>query len=352
MIKLYHYLRIFAFIALTTSVTIPSVSDAQSRGGRGDSKTQVIVAPLAYQTQQSNLEAVGTAEARKSVNLFAAVSERVTSVNFQPGQLVEKDRILITLYNEREQVALERAQISLKDATREYNRLLESKQKGAAAQSQVDVAQTTLALAKVAVREAEVALNERLLKAPFSGIVGFTDIEVGDRISPQTLITTIDDRAELYVNFTAPELAVSVLSNDAKVTLTPWQSRDVDINAKIAQIDSRINEQNRSIRVRALLDNKDDQFRPGMSFRVKLTVDGQQYVAVPEAALLWSATGAYVWQMVDEKAVRVDVKIQQRLLGTILVDGDFNPDAPLVVEGVQRLRNGQELEVARVQSNV
>jgi hypothetical protein len=48
--------------------------------------------------------------------------------------------------------------------------------------------------------------------------------------------------------------------------------------------------------------------------------------------------------MVEGKAARVDVKIQQRLLGTILVDGTFNPDSVLVVEGVQRLRQGQELE--------
>ena len=81
-----------------------------------------------------------------------------------------------------------------------------------------------------------------------------------------------------------------------------------------------------------------------MSFRVTLSILGQEYVAVPEASLLWSATGAYVWQMVEGKASRVDVQIQQRLLGTILVQGPFTAGAPLVVEGVQRLRGGQALE--------
>ena len=81
-----------------------------------------------------------------------------------------------------------------------------------------------------------------------------------------------------------------------------------------------------------------------MSFRVKLSVKGQEYVAIPEAALLWGATGAYVWQMVEGKADRVDVQIQQRLRGTILVNGKFNAEAALVVEGVQQLRQGQSLE--------
>ena len=134
------------------------------------------------------------------------------------------------------------------------------------------------------------------------------------------------------------------MNDKAKVFLTPWQDREVKIEASIAQVDSRISEQDRTIRVRALLNNEKDKYRPGMSFRVTLSILGQEYVAVPEASLLWSATGAYVWQMVEGKASRVDVQIQQRLLGTILVKGPFTADAPLVIEGVQRLRRGQALE--------
>jgi RND family efflux transporter MFP subunit len=331
------------FIVVIFSLIGSSVH-AQSRGEGGERKTQVLVETLAFQAQETNIEAVGTAEAVKSVIIFPAVSERVTEVNFKPGQQVEKDQTLLTLYNARELVAFERSKIQLKDASREYERLVESRKKGAAAQNQVDAASTTLALAEVAVKEAQVALNERIIKAPFSGIVGFTDVQVGDRINQQTSITTIDDRNSLYVNFSAPEVAVAVLGNSPEVTLTPWQNRDINIKARIAQIDSRINEQDRTIRVRAILENTDDQYRPGMSFRVKLTVKGQEYVAIPEAALLWGATGAYVWQMVDGSANRVDVQIQQRLRGTILVNGDFNREAMLVVEGVQSLRQGQALE--------
>jgi RND family efflux transporter MFP subunit len=336
--KLFHFASIAILFIASLNV------HAQSWGGRGDAKTKVIVAPLKYQAQELNLEAVGTAEARKSVILFPAVSERVTLVDFEPGQFVEKDKVLLTLYNEREKVALQRAKIQLKDTQREYQRLVESRKKGAASQSQVDVAQTAMALAEVAVKEADVALSERIVKAPFSGILGFTDVEVGDRISQQTQITTIDDRNELYINFSAPEVAVDILNNEAKVFLTPWQDREVKIEASIAQVDSRISEQDRTIRVRALLNNESDKYRPGMSFRVTLSILGQEYVAVPEASLLWSATGAYVWQMVEGKASRVDVQIQQRLLGTILVQGPFTAGAPLVVEGVQRLRGGQALE--------
>ncbi|WP_412971683.1 efflux RND transporter periplasmic adaptor subunit [Glaciecola sp. MF2-115] len=344
--------RLLPIFVLALFFMVASTAHGQSRGERGQRKTEVLAEPLAFQAQEINLEAVGTAEAVKSVIIFPAVSERVTAVNFKPGQQVEKDQALLTLYNARELVAFERSKIQLKDASREYKRILESQKKGAAAENQVDAASTQLALAEVAVKEAEVALNERIVKAPFSGIVGFTDVQVGDRINQQTIITTIDDRDSLYINFSAPEVAVAVLGNDPEVTLTPWQNRDINIDASIAQIDSRINEQDRTIRVRALLNNSEDKYRPGMSFRVKLTVKGQEYVAIPEAALLWGATGAYVWQMVDGAANRVDVQIQQRLRGTILVNGDFNRSAMLVVEGVQSLRQGQALEAINQKESI
>jgi ribosomal protein S28E/S33 len=80
-----------------------------------------------------------------------------------------------------------------------------------------------------------------------------------------------------------------------------------------------------------------------MSFRVHIEVLGDNYAAIPEAALLWGATGPYVWTSVDNKATRVEVKIEQRLSGRLLVSGPLNKDDILVIEGVQRLRTQQAL---------
>lgn len=97
------------------------------------------------------------------------------------------------------------------------------------------------------------------------------------------------------------------------------------------------------MRARAVLDNSADIFRPGMSFRVNLSIEGERFAAVPEAALLWGATGAYVWLAKDGKAQRVDVSVHQRLRGTILVSGEIREGDTLIAEGVQRLRTGQAI---------
>jgi len=259
--------------------------------------------------------------------------------------------VLLELDSRRQTAALNEAKIKLADSERIQTRLQQSHAKGAVPQSDLDDAKTVYELAKVAVTKAETELQDRQVRAPFSGTMGLTDVEVGDRITTQTAIASIDDTRALYINFNAPESAISMLRNSGNVTVMPWQGSDA-INAKVAYLDSRIDPQTRTLRVKAKLDNENAQFLPGMSFRVHIEIQGERYAAVPEAALLWGATGPYVWKSVEQKATRVDVKIQQRLAGRLLVSGPLLEDDILVVEGVQRLRPAQALEFVQPLANV
>jgi len=282
----------------------------------------------------------------RSVVVFPAVADKVTAVNFVPGQNVAAGAVLLQLDSRRQQVAVDRATIQLADAERTLLRLQQSRKSGAIAQSALDDAITARDLIKVQLREAQTELDDRTVRAPFSGVVGFTDVEPGDRITLQTAITTIDNREQLLINFNAPETAMPVVQGNASVELEPWQSNEERITAKITQVDSRIDNVNRSIRVRALLDNKDDLYRPGMSFRVTLQLAGAKYAVIPEAALLWGATSPYIWLVQDGKAKRIDVQIKQRLSGRLLVEGNLQVNDELIVEGVQTLREGQVVRSA------
>lgn len=322
-------------LSLVLPVSAQNVANGQQRA------TSVLIRALDFEYEQTSVEAVGTAEALKSVILFPAAADKIISINFTPGQVVEQGDLLLKLDDRRQRVALARAQIQLADANRNYQRLLNSSNNGAVAQSALDDANTVLALAEVDLAQAKADLEDRRLTAPFTGVLGLTNVEVGDRISQSTAVTTIDQRSQVFINFSAPESALPVLLNSPEVTLQPWSNRDVTLTAKIAEVDSRINENDRTIRTRAILDNAQDIFRPGMSFRVKLTIRGERYAAIPEAALSWGAAGAYIWKAQDGKAQRVNVSVKQRLMGRILVEGDLIEGDDLIVEGIQRLRVGQ-----------
>lgn len=346
------HLRTMLFFGLVISLL--AVSSSANAQFFGDSRAKLVVLEeIKFQYAKRDVEAVGTAEAVRSIVLYPAVADEVTEVNFVPGQYVESGRVLVRLDDRRQRVAVRRAELQLLDAERSFQRLKESRAKGAIPQSELDLAETTRDLAKVTLDEAKADLEDRTVTAPFSGIVGLTDVEVGDRITATTAITTLDDRSKLFIDFRAPEAALNVLLNDPKVTLQPWSNRDKELSAEIAEVDSRISETDRTLRAKAMLDNNADNFRPGMSFRVNLEINGNEYAAVPEASLLWGATGAYVWIAENGKAKRVDVTVHQRLRGTILVSGNLSPGDKLISEGIQRLREGQEIttELARRSTN-
>ncbi|MDM7860457.1 efflux RND transporter periplasmic adaptor subunit [Alteromonas sp. ASW11-36] len=335
------YLGLLCLFAATPSI-------AQWQGA--DRPKLVVVEPLSFEFERTQIEAVGSAQARRSVTLFPSVADEVVAVYFVPGQKVSAGQKLLELDSRLQNVAIKRAEIQLKEAQRNYSRARQSLAKGAITQSEVEVAETQQQLAEVALQEAQENLADRIVRAPFAGIVGLTDIEVGDRITPQTPITTLDDRSELFVNFVAPEMAVPYLINQPEVVLQPWTDRALQLTAQIAEVDTRVDTSDRTIRVRALLNNASDTFRPGMSFRVSLNVRGNRYVSIPEAALSWGVTGAYVWLAQDNSAKRVSVEVEQRLRGRILVSGALSDGQTLITEGIQGLREGQSLRIQNSQN--
>lgn len=326
---------------LCALMLIMPIANAQYMGDR--QAKLVVTKPVAFMNETRKVEAVGSAEAVRSIVLYPAVSDEVTEINFVPGQSVEQGKVLVRLDDRRQRTALKRAELTLADAQRTVERLASSYKNGAVPVSELDLARVQRDLAEVALEEAKADLEDRHIIAPFDGVVGITDVEVGDRITEQTVITTLDNRSKLFINFRAPEAALPVLMNAPQVTLEPWSDKEKTVNAEIAQVDSRINEADRTLRARAILDNSQDTFRPGMSFRVNLSIEGERYAAVPEAALLWGATGAYIWLAKEGKAQKVDVSVHQRLRGTILVSGKINEGDTLIAEGVQRLRTGQAI---------
>jgi RND family efflux transporter MFP subunit len=169
-------------------------------------------------------------------------------------------------------------------------------------------------------------------------------VDPGDRVNPDTMITTLDDRSSLLVSFEVPEAFIGELAVGEDIRLETWSAAMPAVTGEVVDVGSRIDPRNRTFVARARVENPEDTLRPGMSFRVSATVEGQRYAVVPETAVLWGAEGAYVWSIVAGKAQRTPVKVVQRREGRVLIDGDLDAEGIVVVEGTQRMRNGIDVE--------
>lgn len=295
---------------------------------------------LQFERERTRVEAVGTSRARLSAELYAPASGEVVSVNFEPGQAVKAGDVLVELDSRAERLAKRVAELHLEDAERLYDRYTRSADSGAVLPTVLDAARTASETARVELEQARIALDDRTIEAVFDGFVGSTDVDPGDRVNTDDLITTLDDRSSLFISFDIPETFIGELSVGDEVQLETWSGKAPVVAGEIVDIGSRIDPQTRTFVARARVINDSDLLRPGMSFRVRVDVLGELSAVVSETALQWGADGAYIWTIVDGAATKVPVQIVQRREGRILISGDLASGDVVVVEGTQRMRNG------------
>ena len=308
----------------------------------------VAAAPISYEKLVSRLDAVGTSKAVKSVSVYPEAAGEVVAVRFKPGEYVERGQILLELESRNEKLSLELTSLQLEEARRLFDRY--DRATSTVPETTLDSARTALEIARVERDLALDALERRFIKAPFSGHVGITDVEVGDRIDSSVEITTLDDRSTLQVTFDAPESFVGQLAVNDPVSVTTWRQDVEAVEGEVSELDSRINPVSRAFRVRALVPNENDLLRPGMSFRVTLALDQGRFPAVSEVAVQWGAEGPYVWVAEDDRARRVPVQLMERVKGRILVQGDLSQGDMIIGEGVQSMREGIALRVMDAQA--
>jgi RND family efflux transporter MFP subunit len=310
-------------------------------GGKG---TLVLVEPLALAEEQSTLRVVGTGEALQSAAIHPTVDGEVVAVLFKADQRVKKGTPLIRLNSEHERLAVRLAEVALQEAKRQADRLKKLAPGGSVPVARLETALSEFESANVRLEQAKANLADRTVTAPFDGVIGLTRIDVGDRVTDETVIATLDDRTSLLVEFVVPEEYAGKIKVGGAISVRPWMDQERVMEGTISAVDSRIDQATRSLSVQARIPNPDDAIRPGTAFDVRLTFVGKPYPRVREVAVSWSGNGAYLWRVKDGKAEKVFVKLVRREEGHILIDGPLAAGDLIVVEGVQGLRAGQKLD--------
>jgi len=314
-------------------------------GGQGGA-VPVIALPVARTELRETLTSVGTARALKSVAVYAETSGRVTGVNIEADSVVDERDILLQLDDRDELLAVELASVQLADAERLVTRYTTVNARDAnIPESQLDDARAAVDSARIALAQAQVALDRRRITAPFAGRVGLTEIDIGDRIDTTTLVTSIDDRSTLLINFSVPEVYVERVAVGTPVNVRLWDAADAGVNGEVVAVDSRIDINSRSFIARAAIDNSTDRFRPGMAFEISVSASRGEFLSVPDVAVQWGADGAYIWIAREGRAERREVRLVKRLTGAILVEGDVSEGELVVTEGIQAVRAGAALNL-------
>ncbi len=322
-------------------------AEAPSGRPRGGFPTLVVAEPVTRQPLVLTVEALGTARANESVTLTASLTDTVRRVNFDDGDYVQAGTVLIELTNEEEEAQLAEARANLDEARRQLRRLEDLDKQGIAATSDVDEARSLAKAAQARLNSVIARLEDRLIRAPFSGVLGFREVSPGTLVTPGDAITTIDDVSTIKLDFTVPETVLGLMQPGRKVFARSVSWGDREFEGELRAVGSRVDPVTRAAVVRALIDNKDRALRPGMLLTVRVVAEERTALLIPERAVVQIGDSAFVYRYGDDDtAQRQPVELGARQAGVVEIVGGLSEGDLVITEGVVKLRPGISVRTA------
>jgi len=327
-----------------------------SGGAGGGGKPTVEVAQVELMDLVDETQTVGSLRSRQGVVLRPEVSGRITQLNFRDGDRVKKGQLLVQFDDQLPAAQVQQAQAELNIAKANNTRNAElvaqnfisrrTLDESAAAQQ---VAEAKLALAR--------ATEARLkIIAPFDGLAGIRSVNVGDYLKDGADIVNLEDMDAIFVDYRLPERFQTKIRRGQSSVIELDALPGRKFSAIVLAIDPLIDANGRSVGVRACIDNRRLQLRPGMFARVN-AVFGQRDRArvIPEEAIVPQGGKQFVIKVVNgttpnsRVSQRTEVKLGLRSPGKVEVLEGLEPGDSVVTAGQQRVqRDGTEVRVLDV----
>jgi membrane fusion protein (multidrug efflux system) len=292
---------------------------------------------------------LGVAKGRQSVTITSDAAEMVTAVHFRDGQAVARGQLLVTLKATEQDAGVAEAQARENQAERAYARWKTLADKGIAPRATAEQYLAELETARASTKAAQARKGDRVIRAPFAGVVGLSDIAPGALISPGSPIVSLDDLGMMRVDFDVPDRYLAVLRPGAPIVATPDAYPDQAISGRIAQIDTRIDTATRAITARAEFANTGGRIRPGMMMRVEVESGQRTALAVPESAIQYEGDQAFVFVIAPRGQGAVARKV---LVSPGVNEGGFielregvKAGEKVVADGLNRLQDGQQVRL-------
>jgi multidrug efflux system membrane fusion protein len=303
------------------------------------------------------LRAVGELAAVHQVNVTSDVSGRITDILFTAGAHVTKGTPLVQLFDKPDQgdLASYKAQAKVAELSLDRAKQLAARQFGP--QATVDQAQAAYDQANAGIAKTEAIISQKLVRAPFDGVLGVRHVEVGQFLTAGTQIISLTDLSTLFANFTVTEkdsgkLAVGQV---VRVEVDAYPGKTFD--GKITTIEPQIATDTRNIRVQATIRNQEGILKPGMFATTTVVLpEKPAVVTVPETAVEYTLYGDSVYLIKEKKAddgktsltaERTFVRTGDRINGRAVITQGVKSGDKVVAVGQLKLQSGAAVEISK-----
>jgi membrane fusion protein (multidrug efflux system) len=303
----------------------------------------------------ATLNTIGTAAAVQGVTVSADLPGTVDHINFVSGQPVKVGDVLVELDTRQE-----RAQLAATEAQRDlahinYSRMEQLVKQGVLARTEYDNATAQQKATDAQVGEIRATIARKTIRAPFSGILGLRQVNLGQYLSAGEAIVSLQALNPIYVDFGVPQQTASQVGVGRSLRVSSNDVAGFKGSGRVTALDSVVNEATRNVQVQATLANPGGKLRPGMFVQVEITTGADRpVIALPASAINYAPYGDSVYvvsELKDPKGntyrgVRQQfVKIEGSRGDQVAVVSGVNPGDEIVSSGVFKLRNGAAVQV-------
>jgi membrane fusion protein (multidrug efflux system) len=319
-------------------------------GGRGGPQmASVFAESAALEDFATDIEAVGTLLANERVDLTANAADRVTALYFDDGDRVQRGKVLVQLAQREQEALVEAEEAEAAQARLELSRIEPLAQAGAVSQAELDVARRNAQSAEASLRAVRSRQTDRVISAPFDGVLGLRQVSVGTYVRPGDVVATLIDDRVMKLDFQVSSSSLALLKPGTRLTAEAADLPGLLFEGQIASLDNAIDPVSRAVRVRAELPNPDGTLKSGLFVRVKVKAEARREIGVAEMALQPVGPKTYVWIARPEGgtlvAERRDVTVGARVNGRAEILSGLTPGEKIITEGSLRVREGGVVKI-------
>lgn len=322
-------------------------SSGSSKGGKPQQMTVngIVVQAVSF---ANKLDITGTIEANESVALQSEVSGLVTGIFFKEGSNVTKGSLLVKINDRDIQAQLQEALTKQNLSSANENRAKQLLQKGAISQEEYDTALADLKSLKAQAQLIRAQLAKTSILAPFSGKIGLRSISAGEYITPTKIIANLLSTNPVKINFSVPEKYMAQIKVNSTITFRTDGSAQI-YEGKVFALEPGINAQTRTLQVKALAANANNELRPGSFAKVSLTLDKvENAILIPNQAIIPVLRGKTVFISKNGKAKQIEVQSGTRTDENIVINSGLKIGDTVLTTGALSLKDDALVKVSVV----
>jgi membrane fusion protein, multidrug efflux system len=314
----------------------------------------VSAAKVEARTWSPSISAIGTARAANGVELAFETAGIVKEIKFKANQKVREGDVLVQLDDTIERADILDVQAAVKTAESSFERAKTLSARGFGTEANLDQASALLAAARSRLARIQATIEQKALKAPFSGVIGIPRIDIGQYLQPGSVIASFQDLDSMKVDFTVPEQAAGDVNLGQEVRVGVTET-ELPFKGHVTGKDPRVDPKTRLVAVQAVIeDNKNSAITPGQFLHVEVVLPEQpNVITVPQTAVTTSLYGDYVYTIEPEEkngsqvqvAKQVFVKAGRRRGGSLEVLSGVTPGQQVVASGQNKLQAGSVVKI-------